>query len=255
MAQIFSIANFKGGVAKTTTAINLGFGLHHSGYKVLLIDLDAQANLTYSMGLTDQLDDSIYDALTGSKKLEDLILQSGGIDFIPSSVRLALAEMELLEDYGRKGSLSILKEALDPVKDAYDFIFIDCMPSIGIITQNALAASDQVIIPLKAEFLPIRGLSVFVQAVDRIRDIGLNPGLKIGGFLVTQYDKRKIMHKDVLALLEGQFDGLVFKTCIRPNIALSEAQSNGLDIFQYDAESNGAKDYFELTKEFKQRFA
>ena len=254
MAQIFSIANFKGGVAKTTTAINLGFGLHHSGYKVLLVDLDAQANLTYSMGLTDQLETSVYDALTGKKKLKDLILQSGGIDFVPSSVRLALAEMELLEDFGRKGSLSILREALAPIKDAYDFIFIDCMPSIGIITQNALAASDQVIIPLKAEFLPIRGLSVFVQAIDRIRDIGLNPDLKVGGFLVTQYDRRKIMHKDVLAMLQEQFNGQVFDTRIRPNIALSEAQSSGLDIFQYDAESNGAKDYFALTKEFKQRF-
>lgn len=249
--KIISIANFKGGVGKTTTAINLAAGLKNLGKKVLLIDVDPQANLTQSLGvIDDELKSSIYTVLRkeafGEKtKLTDALVEASGLDLIPSSLDLASAELELASVYGRE---QILSQLLKPLKN-FDYVFIDCPPSMGMLTINALVASDLVLIPLQAEFLPLKGARSFLKHFELVRK--LNKKLKLLGFVLTKYDQRKKMNQQVKEALEKEFsEGQVFKSRIRTNIALANAQEKGMDIFNYDKKSNGAIDYSNLTKEF-----
>lgn len=247
MSKVISISNHKGGVGKTTSAINIGAGLNLLKKKVLLIDLDPQANLTQSLGLINQ-DRNIYGALKGKHKLEPIEILKG-LDIIPSTLDLSGAEIELSSEPGRE---YILKELIDPLRASYDFIIIDSPPSLGLLTINSFTASDEILIPLQAQYLALQGLAKLVEVVDKIKG-RLNKGLKVGGVFITQYDNRKVLNRDVVETIQAHFKDEVFKTKIRDNIALAEAPSQGLDIFRYNSKSYGAEDYLALSKEVLKR--
>ena len=249
MTKIISFANHKGGVGKTCSVVNLGAGLSKHGKHVLLIDLDPQANLSLSLGITTPIK-TIYGVLIGSYPLAEAIVPTTkNLDLVPSTLDLSGAELELASETGRE---LILKDFLDPVKNRYDFILIDCPPSLGLLTLNALTASDEVMIPLQAEFLATQGLAKLNGVIDKVK-AKLNKKLKIGGVFLTQYDNRKILNRDVAKTVEAFFEDKVFKTKIRDNIALGEAPSSGQDIFRYNPKSTGALDYLALTKEILAR--
>jgi chromosome partitioning protein len=245
--KVISISNHKGGVGKTTSAINIGAGLNLLKKKVLLIDLDPQANLTQSLGLTNE-DINIYGALRGEYKLQPIEILKG-LDVIPSTLDLSGAEVELSSEPGRE---YILKELIEPLRASYDFIIIDSPPSLGLLTINSFTASDEILIPLQAQYLALQGLAKLVEVVDKIKQ-RLNKGLKVGGVFITQYDSRKVLNRDVVDTIQAHFKDEVFKTKIRDNIALAEAPSQGLDIFRYSSKSNGAEDYLALSKEVLKR--
>jgi chromosome partitioning protein len=245
--KVISISNHKGGVGKTTSAINIGAGLNLLKKKVLLIDLDPQANLSQSLGLINQ-DRNIYGALRGEYKLEPITILKG-LDVIPSTLDLSGAEVELSSEPGRE---YILKELIEPLRGSYDFIIIDSPPSLGLLTINSFTASDEILIPLQAQFLALQGLAKLVEVVDKIKQ-RLNKGLIVGGVFITQYDSRKVLNRDVVETIQAHFKDEVFKTKIRDNIALAEAPSQGLDIFRYNSKTNGAEDYLALSKEVLKR--
>jgi chromosome partitioning protein len=247
MGKVLSISNHKGGVGKTTSAINIGAGLNKLGKKVLLIDLDPQANLSQSLGLTNQ-DKTIYGALKGEYKLEPVVVLKG-LDVIPSTLDLSGAEIELSSEPGRE---YILKELIDGIRNDYDYIIIDSPPSLGLLTINSFTAADEILIPLQAQFLAMQGLAKLVEVVEKIKS-RLNKKLKMGGVFITQYDGRKVLNRDVVETINAHFKSEVFKTKIRDNIALAEAPAQGLDIFRYNAKSNGAEDYMDLAKEIIKR--
>jgi chromosome partitioning protein len=247
MGKVLSISNHKGGVGKTTSAINIGAGLNKLGKKVLLIDLDPQANLSQSLGLTNQ-DKTIYGALKGEYKLEPIVVLKG-LDVIPSTLDLSGAEIELSSEPGRE---YILKELIDGIKNDYDYIIIDSPPSLGLLTINSFTAADEILIPLQAQFLAMQGLAKLVEVVEKIKS-RLNKELKMGGVFITQYDGRKVLNRDVVETINAHFKSEVFKTKIRDNIALAEAPAQGLDIFRYNAKSNGAEDYMDLAQEIIKR--
>ena len=247
MSKVISISNHKGGVGKTTSAINIGAGLNILKKKVLLIDLDPQANLTQSLGLIDQ-ERNIYGALRGEYNLQPIEILKG-LDVIPSTLDLSGAEVELSSEPGRE---YILKELIEPLIASYDFIIIDSPPSLGLLTINAFTASDEILIPLQAQYLALQGLAKLVEVVDKIKG-RLNKGLKVGGVFITQYDNRKVLNRDVVDTIQAHFKDEVFKTKVRDNIALAEAPSQGLDIFRYSSKSNGAEDYLALSKEILKR--
>ena len=247
MSKVISISNHKGGVGKTTSAINIGAGLNKLGKKVLLIDLDPQANLSQSLGLVNE-ESNIYGALRGDYKLQPIEVLKG-LDVIPSTLDLSGAEVELSSEPGRE---YILKELIEPLRASYDFIIIDSPPSLGLLTINSFTASDEILIPLQAQYLALQGLAKLVEVVDKIKQ-RLNKGLKVGGVFITQYDSRKVLNRDVVETIQAHFKDEVFKTKIRDNIALAEAPSQGLDIFRYNIKSNGAEDYLALSKEIIKR--
>lgn len=247
MSKVISISNHKGGVGKTTSAINIGAGLNLLKKKVLLIDLDPQANLTQSLGLINQ-DRNIYGALKGEYKLQPIEILKG-LDIIPSTLDLSGAEIELSSEPGRE---YILKELIEPVRASYDFIIIDSPPSLGLLTINSFTASDEILIPLQAQYLALQGLAKLVEVVDKIKG-RLNKSLRVGGVFITQYDSRKVLNRDVVDTIQAHFKDEVFKTKIRDNIALAEAPSQGLDIFRYSSKSYGAEDYLALSKEVLKR--
>ena len=252
---ILSIAIQKGGSGKTTTAINLAAALQMRGKRVLLIDIDPQANLTHALGYADEPEKNIYQMLKLSAEGEDVdihayMLQSAtGLSFIPSSLELALAEMELVSVYGREHLLSSM---LSVLRGEFDVILIDCPPSIGMLTVNALVASDGVLMPLQAEFLPLKGLRSFARSFSTIKT-RLNRRLEIMGIVVTRFDNRKEMNRRLLQELTDVYGEKVLKTHIRTNIALAKAQERGQDIFTFDKQSNGAKDYGDLADELLER--
>jgi len=247
MSRVISISNHKGGVGKTTSAINIGAGLNKLGKKVLLIDLDPQANLSQSLGLIDQ-ERTIYGAIRGEYKLEPVPVVKG-LDIIPSTLDLSGAEVELSGEAGRE---YILRELIDPIKASYDFILIDSPPSLGLLTINAFTASDEVFIPLQAQYLALQGLAKLMEVIDKIKK-RLNKELRVGGVFITQYDNRKVLNRDVVATIQSHFKDQVFKTKIRDNIALAEAPAQGLDIFRYNPKSYGAEDYLSLCKEITKK--
>lgn len=248
MSKVISISNHKGGVGKTTSAINIGAGLNKLGKKVLLIDLDPQANLSHSLGPIDQ-DRNIYGAIRGEYKLEPISILKG-LDIIPSTLDLSGAEIELSGEAGRE---YILRELIDPLRGSYDYIIIDSPPSLGLLTINSFTASDQIYIPFQAQYLALQGFAKLTEVIDKIKR-RLNKDLKIGGVIVTQYDSRKVLNRNVVSYLEFHFsETKPFKTKIRDNIALAEAPTRRLDIFRYNPKSYGAEDYLSLCREIVKR--
>jgi chromosome partitioning protein len=243
MSKVISISNHKGGVGKTTSAINIGAGLNKLGKRVLLIDLDPQANLSQSLGLINQ-ERNIYRALRGEHQLEPLEILKG-LDVIPSTLDLSGAEIEMSGEAGRE---YILKELIEPIRASYDYILIDSPPSLGLLTLNSFVASDLVFIPLQAQYLALQGLAKILEVIDKIQK-RLNKELKVGGVFITQFDSRKVLNRDVVTTIETHFKDKVFKTRVRDNIALAEAPAKGLDVFRYSPKSYGAEDYLSLCKE------
>jgi chromosome partitioning protein len=247
MSKVISISNHKGGVGKTTSVINIGFGLNKLGKKILLIDLDPQANLSQSLGIIEP-GKTIYGALRGDYDIEPIEIVKG-LDIIPSTLDLSGAEVEMSGEAGRE---YILRELIDPLRGSYDYILIDNPPSLGLLTINSFTASDEVFIPLQAQYLALQGLTKLIEVVDKIKR-RLNKELKVGGVFITQYDGRKVLNRDVVATIEAHFKDEVFKTRVRDNIALAEAPAQGLDIFRYSPKSYGAEDYLSLSKEILKR--
>jgi len=243
MSKVISISNHKGGVGKTTSALNIGAGLNKLGKKVLLIDLDPQANLSQSLGLIDQ-DKNIYGAIRGEYKLQPIQVLKG-LDVIPSTLDLSGAEIELSGEAGRE---YILRELIALIKKSYDYIIIDSPPSLGLLTINSFTASDEILIPLQAQYLAIQGLTKLLEVIDKIKK-RLNKKLKVGGVFITQYDSRKVLNRDVVTSIKQRFKAEVLKTMIRDNVALAEAPTQGVDIFRYQPKSKGAEDYLALCKE------
>ena len=243
MSKVISLSNHKGGVGKTTSTINIGAGLNRLKKKVLLIDLDPQANLSQSLGIIEP-GKTIYGALKGEYKLEPMEIIPG-LDLIPSTLDLSGAEIELSGEAGRE---YILKELIDPLRGSYDYILIDSPPSLGLLTINAFTASDEVYIPLQAQYLALQGLTKLMEVIAKIKS-RLNKNLKVGGVFVTQYDNRKVLNRNVVETIKSHYKDQVFKTAIRDNIALAEAPTQGLDIFRYNPKSYGAEDYLSLCKE------
>ena len=237
MGKIISIANFKGGVGKTTSTVNIGAGLSMEGKRILLIDLDPQFNLTQSLGLLDA-DKPIYGALRGEYALEPVAITEG-LFIIPSSLDLIKAEIELSGEFKRE---DILSRLIAPLTHQYDYILIDCPPSLGLLTINAFIASDEIYVPIEAEFLALKGYAILSEAIGRI-------GLSIDHVFITKFDGRKVLNRNVLDTIRHSLSDIAFKTVIRENIALAEAPTQGLDIFRYAPKSVGADDYRQLVKE------
>jgi chromosome partitioning protein len=247
VAKIIVFANQKGGVGKTTTAVNLGAYLAEAGKRVLLVDFDPQCNTSSSVGARRQAP-GIYEAIMGSAEPAATIQEIAsvpGLSIIPSSVDLTGATVELVDLEGRE---FYLKRVLERVADGYDFVFIDCPPSLGILTLNGLVAADSVIIPLQCEYFAMEGLSKLLKTIRRVQE-SLNPGLKIGGILFTMYDSRTRLAHEVVEEVTGYFRDKVFSTIIPRNVRLSEAPSFGKTISQYDPECIGARSYQRLAEE------
>ena len=253
MGKIIAIANQKGGVGKTTTAINLSASLAVLEKNVLVIDADPQANTTSGLNFSPDNHEhrTLYELMIGKIGVEDALIQTelAKLHMIPSHIDLVGAEIEMLDISGRD---TVLRRVLEPIRDNYDYIIIDCSPSLGLITVNCLAAADSVIIPVQPEFFALEGLGKLLQTIRLVQD-GPNPELKLEGFVVTMFDGRTKVHTQVVGELRSCFKEMVFRTIIQRNIRLSEAPSHGKPIILYDIMSNGATNYMNLAREVLER--
>jgi chromosome partitioning protein len=252
MARIIGIANQKGGVGKTTTAINLAASFAILEYKTLLVDADPQANSTTGVGFDlHNITKSLYDCMVNEAEAKDVLLKTEipHLDLIPSHIDLVGAEIEMINYPNRE---SVLKRILEPVQDAYDFIVIDCSPSLGLITVNALVAADSVVVPVQTEFFALEGLGKLLNTVKIVQN-RLNTELKIEGILMTMYDGRLRLCNQVVSEVRRHFEEMVFDSIIHRNTRLSEAPSFGKPVILYDGESKGAVNYLNLAKEILQK--
>ncbi|MBN2497689.1 MAG: ParA family protein [Deltaproteobacteria bacterium] len=248
MGRVIAIANQKGGVGKTTTAVNLAASLSVAGKPVLLVDSDPQANATTGLGFERDADrQSLYDVLLGDARLEEVRLATelDMLDLVPADPDLIGAEIELV---GVEGRESRLRNALSEIRQSHSFVFIDCPPSLGLLTVNALTAADGVIVPLQCEYYALEGLSQLVKTIEMIRE-ELNPSLKLDGILLTMFDKRNVISHRVAEEVHGFFSDRVFRSIIPRNVRLSEAPSFGKPVLLYDTRSTGSESYLALARE------
>jgi chromosome partitioning protein len=245
MAHVLAFANQKGGVAKTTSTLNLGVALTELDKRVLAVDMDPQGNLTMSQGIDpENLEKSMFDVLVHRLPIEDVIVHSE-LDVATSSIDLAGAEMALSSQIGRERAL---EKALKPIQERYDFILIDTPPSLGLLTINALAASDGVIVPVQCEYLSLRGLLQLERTLEMIRE-NINPRVKIQGILATLFDARTLHGREAIEILKENFGPLVFKTVVRKTIKFAEAPVQGSSVLKYDPRGKGAEAYRSLARE------
>lgn len=248
MSEVIAIINQKGGVGKSTTAINLAASLGDLGKRVLVVDFDPQGNATSGFGVDkDALKYDVYDALMNNVPLADVVVPSPvqGVDVAPATIQLAGAEIELVSVMARE---SVLRYVLDPVRQNYDFVFIDCPPSLGLLTVNALVSADSLLIPIQCEFYALEGLSKLLESMKMVKG-RLNPTLDVYGVVMTMFDVRTTLSRQVVDEVREYFGQKVFQTVIPRNVKLSEAPSHGLPINLYDARSKGAIAYADLARE------
>lgn len=252
MGKIIALANQKGGVGKTTTSMNLAASLATLDKTVLLIDADPQANSSSGLGVDlNEVECSIYECIINDTDIHEAIYETDveGLDIVPSHIDLVGAEIEMLNLQNRE---KLLKKILAPIKDEYDYILIDCSPSLGLITVNALTAADSVIIPVQCEYFALEGITKLLNTIKIIKS-KLNPSLEIEGFLLTMYDSRLRLANQIYDEVKRHFQELVFNTVIQRNVKLSESPSHGLPVILYDANSAGAKNHLSLAKEIIQK--
>jgi chromosome partitioning protein len=254
VAKVFAITNQKGGVGKTTTTVNLAASLAATKRRVLMIDLDPQGNATMGCGVDkDDVEYSVYDVLVGGRSIADTLTyaEDSGFSVVPSNQDLTAAEVELINEIGREFRL---KEALHPILDDYDYILIDCPPSLNMLTVNALAAAHGVIIPMQCEYYALEGLSALLNTVNRVKQL-INPELEVEGILRTMYDGRTSLTNQVTDELKRHFGDKVYSTVIPRNVRLAEAPSHGLPVLYYDKQSKGALAYLALAGEMLRRLS
>ena len=251
MGKIIAVTNQKGGVGKTTTAVNLSACIAEQGKRVLLVDIDPQGNATSGLGKSDTDSNTVYEVLLGEAPARDALVPTGfgALDLMPTAIELAGAEIELVSVEDRE---SLLKEALEPLKSDYDYIFIDCPPSLSLLTLNALTAADSVLIPIQCEYYALEGVGQLVNTIKLMRR-KLNPKLAVEGILLTMYDARTNLCAQVVQEVRSHFRDEAFATMIPRNVRLSEAPSYGLPIHLYDGRCSGTQAYRALAKELLER--